>query len=375
MDRIRIMHVIGQLTVGGCEKQLLGLCERMDRKRFDLSVCWYSRLPGELSGEFAAAGVKLVNLDKFEMPLWKFFFRLRRAIREIRPDIVHTWLYSANAWGRWAALAARVPCIIASERTEVRGSGRFYRISERLLARSSTLLVNSQSVARSLERHYGVPFDRIHVIYNAVGLPPCDPIACRASVRQELGLAADARLVLMVGRLHASKNWPMFVRVAERVCRERQDTCFVGLGIGPLRDELEGMVLSKGLQGRVRFLGERRDVPRWLAAADLFCFTSNWEGFPNAPLEAMLAGLPVVCTRFDSIGELLTDPAAGCLVPLEDDRAMAGEVVSLLDDPPRRRAMIAAGQAMVRTRHDWDCLVKTMQEFYEATLAARTGRQ
>src|ERR1041384_4549746 len=99
--KVRIMHILGQLAVGGCEKQLLQLCKRMDPGRYDLTVCWYTRFPQELGDEFAKAGVRLVFLDKFQLPRWKFFFELVRTIRRIQPDIVHTWMYSANAWGRW----------------------------------------------------------------------------------------------------------------------------------------------------------------------------------------------------------------------------------------------------------------------------------
>jgi glycosyltransferase involved in cell wall biosynthesis len=363
------MHIIGQLGIGGCEKQLLDLCRRMDSSRYELTVCWYTRFPGELSSEFAAAGVRLIFIDKFQMPPWRFFGQLMQAIRQTKPDIVHTWLYSANAWGRWAALASRVPCIVGSERTEIRGSSRLYRISERLLAKRSKVLVNSGAVARSMEKHYGVPFDRIQVVYNAVSLPPCDSEMARLSVRKELGIPAEQKLVVMVGRLDPDKNWPMFVRVADRVRRIRLDVYFVAIGSGPLHEELQRMVQSSsGLGAYLRFAGEKRDVSRWLAAADLFCFTSDLEGFPNAVLEAMLSGLTVLCTEFDSATEVLTNPAVGCLVPKNDDQAMAQQVIELLDNPARRQTIGEAARAMVENRHDWNTLVQTMEQFYEANL-------
>jgi glycosyltransferase involved in cell wall biosynthesis len=368
--KVRIMHIIGQLAVGGCEKQLLQLCRRMDPRRYELTVCWYSRFPEELGDEFAKAGVRLVFVDKFQLPRWKFFFELVKTIRRIEPDIVHTWMYSANAWGRWAALAARVPCMIASERVEILSSTRLYRLSERLLAKHSKLLVNSYSVARSMAQQYGLPLNSIDVAYNAVELPACDPVQSRLSVREELGLPVDSKVILMVARLDPQKNWPMFFRVARRICDVRNDAYFVGIGTGTLLSEFQDMIRKEGLEDRVHLLGTRLDVPRWLAAADLFCFTSDFEGFPNAVLEAMMAGAPVLCTRFDSAAELLTDPALGCLVPKDDDQAMAEQAIKLLDDLPRRMAIGAAAQATVQERYDWNTLLRTMEQFYETTLAA-----
>src|SRR6185436_4748828 len=151
--KVRILHIIGQLAVGGCEKQLLGLCQRMNRDRYEITVCWYSRFPGELTQEFTAAGVRLVFIDKFALSPWKFFVQLIRTIREAKPHIVHTWMYSANAWGRWAARLAGAQCMVASERVEILGSTRLYRLSERLLTSRSRFVVNSQTVARSIHKH------------------------------------------------------------------------------------------------------------------------------------------------------------------------------------------------------------------------------
>jgi glycosyltransferase involved in cell wall biosynthesis len=189
------------------------------------------------------------------------------------------------------------------------------------------------------------------------------------SIREELGIPAGQKLVIMVGRLDPDKNWPMFVRVADRVRRIRSDVNFVAIGSGPLHDELQRMVQSsKGLESSLRFVGEKRDVSRWLAAADLFCFTSDLEGFPNAVLEAMLSGLPVLCTEFDSASEVLTNSSVGCLVPKNDDQTMAERVIELLDNPARRQTLGAAARAMVEKRHDWNSLVQTMEQFYEANL-------
>jgi glycosyltransferase involved in cell wall biosynthesis len=289
-------------------------------------------------------------------------------VKEVGPDIVHTWMYSANFWGCWAALTCGVSHLVASHRGVVQRSGRIERLSERLLAGRTLRLANSQAIARSLEKHFCLPVDRTRVIYNAVSLPAVDREEARQSVRQELALRADTKLILMVGRLVWEKNYAMFVRTAGRVCGQRGDVVFLAAGTGPDERDLRAQVESAALTQRVRFLGFRADVPRLLAAADIFCFTSLSEGFPNAVLEAMLAGLPVVCTAFPSMSELLSDSDQAVLVPIDDDAVMASQIVALLDDPDRCQRMGAAAQARVRSRYVWEQTVASMESIYDGLM-------
>ena len=363
--RIRILHIIGQLHGGGCERQLLGLCRRLDARRFDLSVCWYGPMAHELDGEFRAAGVRTIFFNKFSMPAWRFFLTLRRKVREVSPDIVHTWLTSANFWGRWAAVSSGVPHIVASDRTEVTGPNLACKVTERLLARRTHRMANSEATAASVERFYGLPARRTRIVRNAVDLEPHDRETARVAVRREIGLPPEQFLVVMVAHLRAQKNHAMFVRAAARVCRERPDVTFVSVGSGPLEREMIGLAASLGAADRVRFLGERPDAHRWLAGSDLFCFTTSFEGFPNAVLEAMMAGLPVVTTRFAGLDELLGGREIAVTVPLDDDEAMAREIVVLLDDPERRSRLGGEGRSWVRETYTWDRLVGEMESFYE----------
>lgn len=371
--KTRILHVIGQLHGGGCERQLLGLCRRLDPDRFELSVCWYGPTAYELDEEFRAAGVRTIFFNKFSMPLWRFFLTLRRKIREASPDIVHTWLTSANFWGRWAALTCGVPHIVASERTEVTGPNLVCNVTERLLARRTHRLANSEATAASVERYYGLPAERIRVIRNAVSLEPHDRETARGAVRRELQVPPQQKLAVMVAHLRAQKNHAMFVRAAARVCGQRPDVTFVSVGSGPLEREMIDLAASLGVADRVRFLGERPDAHRWLVGSDLFCFTTHFEGFPNAVLEAMMAGLPVVTTRFAGLDELLGGRDIAVTVPLDDDEAMAREIAALLDDPGRCSRLGGEARAWVGERFPWDALVRTMESFYEDLVDGRSG--
>lgn len=369
MDRkIRLLHIIGSLGVGGCEKQLLGLCQRMDKRIFDIGLLWYAATPDCMVEEFNRTGIKTFFIDKYGMSKARFFLELRRAIAGFQPDIVHAWLPSAGFWGRSAARSCGIKNIIMSYRVELRDGDieatRAAYFIEKFFFRQSLILANSKAIAQSIERYLGVPASRVRIIYNAVELAAADRMRSRAEIRNELELPLNQKIVLMVARQHKQKNYPLFVKTAALVRGQRRDVTFVGVGRGDMMDELRALADTLGVGDGVRFVGIRHDVHRWLAAADLFCFTSNYEGFPNAVLEAMLAGLPVVTTAFSGVEEVITDGETGCIVPCDDAAAMAAAVERLLNDAMLAQRLARAAQDVAQSRYSWKTLVQTMQELY-----------
>lgn len=363
-ERIRVLHIIGNLGVGGAEKQLLGLCGRMNHSEFDLQVVCYSLSDDSLAPRFIEAGVRVVQLDKFAMPLWRFFGRLRKCIREFDPHVVHTWLYSANFWGRWAAVTTGVRAIIASDRSEVVRNGIVIRTSEWLLKRRTLRLANSNAVAQSLDQKRGVPATGTRIIRNAVELAALERDETGREIRNEIGAVDDQKIVLMVGRQTSEKNYPMFVRAADIVRRKRDDVVFVAIGrpVGDAR--IARAVKSATMPNVVTFVGQRDDVHRWYAAADVFCLTSDAEGFPNVVLEAMWSQCPVICTDFTSAVEVISDPSIGLIVARNDASGLATAVERLLDDRELRCRMGVAAREHVRKHYSWEALVQSMEQLY-----------
>ena len=368
---IRILHIIPTLGVGGTERQLAKLLPRLDRRRFRQSVCFYTSSES-FEDSLRAAGIPVTFFDKFSMRPWSFFARLRRVIRETRPDIVHTWLYSANVWGRMAAVSCGVRAIISSDRNMIQAAPLHLRVFERLLAGRTLRTANSRAAAASISEHYGLPGDRIRVIVNAVDEVPHAQRESRGALRRSLGLPEDAAIVLMAARQSAEKNYPMYFRVAARVAERRPGVLFVALGHQFRPREMRDDLARSGAEGSVLLVEQREDVPRWLQAADVFCLTSNREGLPNAVLEAMASGVPVVCTDFESAREVVSGPDVGILVPRDDDAAMAGAILGLLGDEERRLGLGEAGRRHVRKVFGWNRLVEEMEMLYES--AARPGK-
>lgn len=362
---IRVMHVIGQIGVGGCEMQLLNLCRRMDKDRFTTAVAYYAPNSDNMVTEFTDAGAKLYYVDKTAVSLWKFFRTLRGFIKDFTPDVIHCWQLSPNAWGRLAGLSCGQRHFVASDRT-IRPCYDPWRwpLMEKFIGGGTIRLTNSNAVADYVAKSLHVPRERIQVIYNAVELPLRDRLKDRAEVRAELGLAADQKLVLTVGRQTHAKNYPMLYRAAKRVLERRGDVRFICAGHGEQEANLRQLHQELGLGDGVRMLGLRQDIPRLLFAADVFCLPSRWEGFPNALAEAMAAGLPVIAADFPGARELLVKDTTGLLVDIDDDAALAAGLLGLLEDEAMAQKLGQAAAEHVERNFSWPTLVAKMERLY-----------
>jgi glycosyltransferase involved in cell wall biosynthesis len=364
----RVLHVIGQIGVGGCEKQLLELIRRADRDRYQFGLCYYSPDSESMVRQFTEAGVQLFYVDKFGgSSTWHFFRSLRQTIRQFNPDIIHTWLYSANFWGRVAGRSLGIRRLIASERSIMTSYPLAARLAERLL-RCTVWTANSQAGAQRVRGFLGVRAQRMKVLYNAVEPPVRNVQADRDQVRRELGLGLEQKLVLMVGRLTEAKDYPTFIRAAQRICADDLSVTFLCAGHGELEAALREELTERKLTDRVRLLGLRQDIARLLSAADVFCLTSRFEGFPNALAEAMAAGLPVICTRFEGVEEVIQDGGTGLLAGGGDDEALARKVLELLADAGARERLGRAAREWVREHLSWDRLLGQIDELYRTVL-------
>ena len=338
-----VLHIIPTFDRGGAEKQLTLLVAGLPREEFDVHVCALTR-GGPLSAELEAHDIPTTVIGKS----WKIdplaYYRLNCLIRRLRPGLVHTWLFAANAYGRQAALSAGVEHVIAGERCIDRWkAGHELAIDRYLARRTKRIVVNSTGVRNFYAKH-GLPPEKFTVIPNGIGpYSATQPIA-RPKLLAELGLPQDARLVGAVGRLWLQKRVKDMIWAADLLKSIRDDVHLLIMGDGPQRWRLERFRDLMEIPDRVHFLGHRDDVPRLLPHLDCLWLASDFEGMPNAVMEAMSAGVPVVATDIWGNRELVVHEKTGYLVPVADRVGFARRTNMLLNDGTLVRRLGEAGR-------------------------------
>jgi glycosyltransferase involved in cell wall biosynthesis len=269
--------------------------------------------------------------------------RFRRWLRWEGPDVLLLTSWRTTPWGAWAARRAGVT------RTVVRlGIVRTLRPGRRdawpFRGRVDALIVNSPAVREAwLRTAPWFPADEVHLVLNGVPAVPALSDEERAAVRAELGLSADTAVVVGAGRLSKRKGFDFLIDAFARADVPGSELLVVGTG--EEEAALRAQAAALGIDGRVRFAGERGDVPRVLGACGLFVLSSHNEGMANVMLEAMAAGIPVAAFDVsgvrDAIGPRDGRPAAGWVVPPADTDALASAIRNALLDADTVAARVA----------------------------------
>jgi len=353
---MRIVLLIPTLDRSGAEKQFTLLATRLPRDEFDVRVIALTR-GGPYEEPLKAAGIPVTVLGK------RFRFdpfthrRLKRLLDELQPDVLHTWLFAGNAYGRLAAGPHPAYPVLVSERCVDTWKARWQLWVDRKLApRATRLIGNSQSVAE-FYRGIGFPADRIAVIPNGIDLPKVEA-ASRENVRRELGIDSETRVITYIGRLAAQKRVKDLLWAFELIREmKQQDVVFLIAGDGPLRESLERFSVSLQMGKMIRFLGHRSDAARLLAASDLFWLASDFEGLSNSLMEAMAAALPVVASDIPPNRELVVHGETGYLVPVGDSIAFTQFANRILLDADLARQLGNAGRERIRTEFSIERMV------------------
>lgn len=357
------MFFTSALGGGGAEKHLVRVANALDRERFRVSVA-VARGGGSYEGELAA-DVRYHPLPGGRMR--NAALPLRRLLARERPDVLCSFMDHANCLALLATRGlAGAPAVVAGVQNPPATSlarvpallrGGIRAAMRALYPRADAVVALSRGVGGELRRMIpGLAAERLVVIPNAGmddGAPP--PVA------MDPPADGEGPVLVACGRLVPQKGYPTLLRALARV-RERVPARLRILGEGPLRDELGALAASLGVADAVSFEGFRPDPARWMAAADVFVLSSEYEGFGNVIVEALATGTPVVATDCPyGPGEILEGGRHGVLVPPSDPAALADALLRVLGDPALRARLRAAGPVRAAA-------------FAPATVAAGYGR-
>jgi glycosyltransferase involved in cell wall biosynthesis len=362
----RILEIIPTLDRAGAEKQLCLLAAGLPRDEFDVHVCALTR-GGPLEADLRRAGVPLLVIGK----RWKFdpraFLRLKRHIADLRPDLVHGWMFAANTYGFAAARSCGVNNVLIGQRCIDPWKSRLQLALDRQLARRCRgVVVNSEGV-RDFYVQHGAPADRVRVIPNAVAIPG-PPSTTRGQLLAELELPENARLIGLVGRLWPQKRVKDAIWAADLLKVIRDDVHLLIIGDGPQRDRLRRFRDQVCIRGKVHLLGARGDVARLMPHFDVLWSTSAYEGQSNAILEAMAAGVPVVATDIPGTRELVVPGETGYLLPVGDRAAFCRFTERLLNDTALADRFSAAARSRAASQFSVEKMIERHVALYREVL-------
>lgn len=370
--RPRILHVIPTLRLGGLESVVARLTDRLATEMKHVVVT-----PGDdgpMRVRFSEA-VSVIAMGEQHRPDRWNALRMARLFRSLRPDIVHSRNWSCVDAIIGARLAG-VPIVIHGEHgrdaTDPEGRNAIRRIGRRLLSPMVTQFVTvSRDLARWLVEDVGIPARKVSSICNGVDVRRFAP-GQRQAARTALSITAGHVVIGTVGRLDPVKDQVGLVRAFAAVAHDPRLVLLIA-GDGPCRVELESAVSSLGLGGRVRLLGERNDVPRVLAALDVFVLSSLGEGISNTILEAMATGLAVVATRVGGNPELVVDGTTGFLVEPRSPAALTSAIRRYLESPALLARHGRAGRERAESEFSLERMIGAYEQLYVRALGGRAG--
>ncbi len=371
-DAIRVAHLVEQLVVGGAETLAVRLANA--RAAVPQPTRLYTLKSGGALAARVADGVPLTDLDldrgSVRRP-WSFLTGAmggRRALADRasadRIDVLQTHLPEANFWGlmlSWNAPCALVATVHSNDEFhygEGDGVGRRAlrrRAYRSICGRCDAVVAVSDRVRDSLIRELDLDdrlAARIAVVPNGVTVPDTASDQEIDDLRRALDLQPDHRILLGAGRLTALKNFGDLIEATARLTEAGvKVTCLIA-GEGEDHEALSADIARRGLDGRVRLLGARRDLDRLHQLSDVFVLCSRWEGLPLVLLEAMAAGRPVVGYRIDGTADVVTHDREGLLVPAYDVSELTSAIGGLLADAAQRQRLGTAGRQLVTARYD-----------------------
>jgi glycosyltransferase involved in cell wall biosynthesis len=334
LQAVKVVFIIDSLRRHGAQRFLTYLVRGLSKLGHVQEVIVLNRArDSEIEEALSAARCAVTYIGKFALLLggagwWRLVAMLRRA----RPDVVMTMLDFADTLGRPAARLAGCGRLVTSIQVRNLVKSAWQRwLDRKTVPWADKVIFNSGQVVKHAREKEGVRENQVVIIPNGVEDLRTRSGALRIDSRRQLGLGRKTVLLGTVARLYPQKNLSLFLRALAKLSTLQEWKALV-VGDGPERRQLLALTEELRLTDRVIWLGARTDVEAWLAAMDVFVHTSDFEGMPNAVMEAMAMGLPVVASAVDGTRELIEDGVSGYLLPPGDVDAFAERIRDLMED-------------------------------------------
>lgn len=354
---MKILYVITGLGQGGAERVVCDLANKMFEKGHEVKIAY---LTGDVLTRPKYDDIELININmKSTMSLPSAFLKLSKVIKVYNPNVVHSHMVHANLITRLTRLVLPIEKLISTAHNSNEG-GVVRMIGYRSTHHLSNITTNvSKDAVTSFENMKAVPKNGMKVIYNGIDLDKFryNPKS-KIYIMEKLNIDKNCQIILVVGRFNEQKDYPNLLH-AISLLKQRSIYPFKLLivGDGELRELIEQLIDSLGLQEDVILLGRRDDIPNLMSAADLFVLSSKYEGFGLVVAEAMACECLVVATDCGGVAEVLNNPEF--LVPVNNAKALMKKILFTLKlDKSRKDSIVHQNLKHVQDKFSLDNIIE-----------------
>ena len=357
-ERIKIVYIINSFALGGAERLLLDICQRLDKEKFQIAVC-SATSGGPLAKDFEALNIAVKVFAKKGRLGLGLIWRIYKFLKEQKPQIVHTHLFGGDTWGRIAAILARAPIIISTEHNiNLDEPGLKKKIKWLLSWPTDKIIAVSQSVKDYAVKADKIKPEKIDVIYNGIDL---QKFAFRGYQAIEKNNKIKA---VVLARLEPQKGHEYLLEALPLLIEKYPDFVLNIIGCGSLEKKLKNQAKDLNLGQKVVFWGRRLDPENILPQMDFFILPSLWEGLGIAILEAQAVGLPVLASKTGGIPEIIEDGKTGLLFEPANPPAIFAAIDKLLSNQELAEKMVKNAYQQVNEKFNLSKMVKAYEKLY-----------
>ena len=377
---MKILHVITTINRGGAENHLHDLISGQISQHGGEVACAWLKGDSYWVPDFEKIGVKLfpLRLERYGqlMPAW----RLRNAIRNFKPDVVHAHMPPAELYIRLALLLlsdSNPQLVISKHNDEPFYRGFGHQLLGRWVARPACRIVTiSDAVKNYMADQLGLPAAKLITIHYGIDPSPFQDVSSQAvhALRGAWGIPPQAWVIGTVARFVPQKALHVLLQgYADYRASASKPSRLVLVGRGALESELKVEAQRLGIASDIVWAGYREDIPVVMRAFDCFALTSIYEGFGLVLIEAMAAGRPVIATAVSAIPEVVHGEKTGLLVPVNEPTSLAA-AFSRLENEAERNQMGYAGLALTKSYFTLDRMVSSTIRIYQECLCNKAQK-
>lgn len=324
IKKIKIVHIISNLSLGGAQVLVFDILKNLKKKN-DLELSVITIDSGEYIENYNKAGIKVYDLKEKGLVNPKIYSKLKKILKEINPDIVHTHLNKADFYGRIAAKRAGVPVIVSTchnystthDGADVNKKSMFDRIDDLVISYSGSFLIAISEVVKQYLINRNSKFENItEIIYNGVNINKEKYILQNNELsvfRKKFNISDDDYVITISGRIEKQKGHSFFIESVKDFLKEKKNIRILFLGDGSLKKDIETLVKADDLSEYVEFLGFQKEPEKFIEISDLICVPSLWEGFGLVVIEGMIKRKIVLASDVGGIPEIIISDVNGFL--------------------------------------------------------------